>query len=166
MTENELSSVKQELKDARKELHSRIEENEAKLQQFQAQFEDNMKVLMPSSSVDQFPMDYASMKTGILLIKITGFERKKKQREGSYSQSFYTSECGYKMCLYLNLGGIGKGTGTHISIAAFLMKGDNDDNLSWPVKGSLHIQVLHHVADISHVNLILKFGSGIGTAKE
>ena len=64
------------------------------------------------------------------------------------------------MCLYLNLGGIGKGTGTHISIAAFLMKGDNDDNLSWPVKGSLHVQVLNHVADISHVNLILKFGSG------
>ena len=69
MTENELSSVKQELKDARKELHSRIEENEAKLQQLQAQFEDNMKVLMLSSLVDQFPMDYASMKTGILLIK-------------------------------------------------------------------------------------------------
>ena len=64
------------------------------------------------------------------------------------------------MCLYLNLGGIGKGTGTHISVAAFLMKGENDDNLSWPVKGSLHVQLLNHVANNDHVHLMLKFGSG------
>ena len=78
-TEDELSSVKQELKDVRKELHPRIEENEAKLQQLQ--FED-VKVQLPPSSIDQFPMDYDCIKTGILLIKMTDFKRKKKQREG------------------------------------------------------------------------------------
>ena len=64
------------------------------------------------------------------------------------------------MCLYLNLGGIGKGHATHVSIGIFLMKGDNDDNLSWPVKGSLHIQLLNQSANNNHVNVSLKFGSG------
>ena len=76
-TQDELSSVKQELKDVKKELHSRIEENEAKLQQLQAQFKDNMKVLMSPSSTDQFPVDYDSIRSGILLIKVTDFERKR-----------------------------------------------------------------------------------------
>ena len=40
-TEDELSSVKQELKDIRKEFHSRIEENEGKLEQLQ--FEDPLQ---------------------------------------------------------------------------------------------------------------------------
>ena len=160
-TENELDSVKQELKDIKKELNSRIAENEAKLQQLQLQVEENMKILMSSVLANQHPIDYANTKTGVLLIiRVTDFERKRTQREGWFSQSFHTSEQGYKMCLYLNVSGIGKGRGTHISIGAFLMKGDNDDGLSWPVKGSLHIQLLNQIADYNHVDIHLKFGSG------
>ena len=158
-TENELCSVKQELQDVKEELHSRVEENETKLQQLQAQFKDTMKFLT-SSSLDKCPVDYNDVKTdGLLMVNVTDFEHKRRHCEGWYSQSFYTSEQGYKMCLYFNVGGIGKGRGTHVSIGAFLMRGENDDNLSWPVKGLLHIQLVNQITDYNHVAIKLKFGS-------
>ena len=160
-TENELHLVKQELKDVKKELHSRSEENETKLQRLQTQFEDVMRLLTSSSSPGKSPVDHDDVKTdGLLMVKVTDFEHKRYHREGWYSQSFYTSEQGYKMCLYFNLGGIGKGRDTHISIGAFLMKGEHDEHLSWPVKGLLHVQLLNQITDYHHVAIKLKFGSG------
>jgi len=158
-TENELDSVKQELKDVKEELLCRMKENEVKFQQLLAQFEAYTRAPISSSSVDQC-FTHDTVKNAILMIKVGEFVRKRIQREGWYSQSFYTSKLGYKMCLYFNLGGIGKGRGTHISIGAFLMKGDNDDNLSWPVQGSLNIKLLNQIADSNHVEISLKFGRG------
>ena len=40
-----------------------------------------------------------------------------------------------KMCISVNANGNGDGKGTHVSVYAYLMKGENDDLLTWPLLG-------------------------------
>lgn len=64
-------------------------------------------------------MEYVN--TGDLLWKITDIRRRRKEAASGeipyiYSQPFYTSANGYKMCAKLYLNGDGMGQGTHISL--------------------------------------------------
>jgi len=52
-----------------------------------------------------------------------------------YSPPFYTHPQGYKMCLSVVANGSGDGKGTHVSVFAYLMRGDFDDHLKWPFQG-------------------------------
>lgn len=57
-----------------------------------------------------------------------------------YSPPFYVAD-GYKMCLAVYAGGIGIGRGSCLSIALCLMKGEFDDELTWPVDLPFHLIV-------------------------
>jgi len=131
------------------------------LQQLQSQFENYVKCPIWSAALHYSSIDAVQQQESILFVKVDqfDFEHKKKLREGWYSPAFLTSKHGYKMCLYFNLGGLGIGRSTHISIGVFLMKGENDGNLSWPVKGTLHVQLLNQAGDNNHVDVTFQFGS-------
>ena len=47
--------------------------------------------------------------------------------------SIYTSYNGYKMCICVDANGWWDFKGTHVSVGAYLMKGDNDDTLVFRV---------------------------------
>ena len=49
-----------------------------------------------------------------------------------YSQPFYTSRFGYKMCARVYLNGDGIGRGTHMSLYFVVMRGEYDALLAWP----------------------------------
>ena len=51
------------------------------------------------------------------------------------------------MCLEVYANGIADGKGTHVSVVACLMKGDNDDSLSWPFTGSVTFELLNQLED-------------------
>ncbi|XP_033121052.1 TNF receptor-associated factor 3-like isoform X1 [Anneissia japonica] len=51
-----------------------------------------------------------------------------------YSQPFYTSRFGYKMCLRLYLNGDGMGRNTHVSLFFVIMRSNYDSLLPWPFK--------------------------------
>ena len=55
-------------------------------------------------------------------------------RESSsiHQTPFYYRE-GYKMCLAVYANGTGEGAGTHVSLSLFLLKGNYDDQLKWPM---------------------------------
>lgn len=55
---------------------------------------------------------------------------------------FYTFPEGYKMQLIVNAYGDGQGRGSHMSVFLTLLKGDFDDKLQWPFRGSVSIQIL------------------------
>ena len=61
------------------------------------------------------------------------------------SHSFYTHEYGYKMCIGVAPQGVFEGTGTHLSLYAFLMKGDYDNNLSWPFRGAVYLKLINQL---------------------
>ncbi|XP_062521463.1 TNF receptor-associated factor 3-like isoform X2 [Corticium candelabrum] len=74
---------------------------------------------------------------GVLLWKITDIRRRRRDAVSGktpsiYSQPFYTSPCGYKMCARMYLNGDGMGRGTHLSLFFVIMRGEYDCLLSWP----------------------------------
>ena len=54
------------------------------------------------------------------------------------------------MCIRVDANGCGDGEDTHVSVYAYLMKGRNDDNLSWPFEEEVTITLLNQLADGNH----------------
>ncbi len=83
-------------------------------------------------------------------IRLTSYLKHKSDKDPFYSPPFYTSYTGYKMCLRVDVNGWGAGEGTHVSAGAVLMKGDNDDSLSWPFTGTITFELLNQLEDKNH----------------
>ena len=58
-------------------------------------------------------------------------------------------------CVYAN--GDGNGNNTHVSVYANLMKGDNDDSLTWPFTGEVMFEVLNQLEDNNHHKAVYRF---------
>ena len=79
-------------------------------------------------------LEFKKYKNGQCLTDLTGF---------------YTWDGGYKMnlCIYPN----GRyDDDNYISVGVYLMKGDHDDHLAWPVQGTLTVQLLNQLSDSNH----------------
>ena len=83
-------------------------------------------------------------------IRLTNYLKHKSDKDEFYSPPFYTSYNGYKMKLLVYANGNGDGEGTHVSVYACLMKGDNDDFLSWPFTGTVTVELLNQLEDKNH----------------
>ena len=73
-----------------------------------------------------------------------------KNGEGWFSDPVYSHFGGYKMCLKVYANGVGEGKGTRVSVYIYLMRGDNDDNLKWPFKGTIKVSLLNQLEDGQH----------------
>ena len=78
---------------------------------------------------------------------MTGFEEYKSDNDRWYSPHFYTHPNGYKMCLRVDANGYGPGRGTHISVYVCLLQGEFDDQLKWPFRGCITIEILNQEED-------------------
>jgi hypothetical protein len=58
-----------------------------------------------------------------------------------FSDPFYSREKGYKMCLKVYPYGDGSGLGSHMSLFFVIMKGEYDDNLSWPFSKNIMLKL-------------------------
>ena len=85
------------------------------------------------------------------VVKLEGFEEKKKNKERWHSDPVYSHFGGYKMCLRVYSSGHGEGKGAHLSLLICLMKGDNDDNLNFPFKGRIVVSLLNQLEDKNHL---------------
>ena len=81
---------------------------------------------------------------------LTEFTKRKQFNNVYYSPPFYSHPHGYKLCLKVFANGDDEGKGTHISIYAYLMKGDYDNNLQWPFEGDVVIELLNWREDNHH----------------
>jgi hypothetical protein len=71
---------------------------------------------------------------------------------------FYTYPQGYRMQLSVNVHGDGAGKGTHISVFLSLMKGEFDNQLKWPFRGSITIRMLNQETDAEHYTECITYG--------
>ena len=78
------------------------------------------------------------------------FEMKRCSKSSWYSPSFYTHPHGYKMCLNVDANGYGIGANSHVSVFVYMMKGEYDDDLKWPFRGDITIQLLNQMRDDDH----------------
>jgi len=89
--------------------------------------------------------------------KMTGFTMKKKANKVWFSDSFYSSAKGYKMCLRIDANGFSDGEGTHCSATLNLMRGEYDDGLHWPLNLKFKITLLNQLRDDKHEADVLRF---------
>jgi len=84
---------------------------------------------------------------GTLLWKISNYAERRKAAEAGlvtslFSQPFFTSRTGYKLCARTFLNGDGIGKTTHMSIFLYVMKGEYDVLLTWPLCKRVQIALL------------------------
>ena len=97
---------------------------------------------------------------GVLVWKIEGFQKKRQDaingvQRAIYSDYFYTSEFGYKMCAKIYMNGDGFGKGTHLSLFFAVMKGDYDALQTWPLQKKITMMLMDqgngdHMIDAFH----------------
>ena len=101
-----------------------------------------------------------------VIVKVSGFEDKKMNKTKWHSDPFYTHDKGYRMCLRILINGVGNGEGTHVSVFLYLMKGQYDGNLKWPLVGSFEIELLNQKKDGGHhTTKPIKFSEGAPSAR-
>ena len=88
---------------------------------------------------------------------MTNLSHHKDSGERWYSPPFYSHIGGYKMCLRVDANGWGNGTGTHVSVVNYLMRGEYDDDLLWPFRGEITFQLINRRADEGHVEDTIPF---------
>ena len=84
------------------------------------------------------------------VVKLEGFEEKKRNNKGWYSNPVYSHFGGYKMCLSVYPNGDGIRKGIHVSVFVYLMKGDNDENLKFPFERHVVISLLNQLDNQNH----------------
>ena len=97
--------------------------------------------------------------------KFTLYDQHKTANEKIYSPAFYTNPGGYKMCISVNANGNGDGRGTHVSVYAHVMKGENDDLLTWPFTGTVTVVLLNQLEDKNHYSIPIRFVPDNDTSK-
>ena len=85
-----------------------------------------------------------------VVIKMSDYAKKKKDRVEWYSDYFYMHQHGYKICLRVHAAGWSKGCATHISVILCLLAGPFDDNQSWPLRGEFEVKLLNQISDTEH----------------
>ena len=115
-------------------------------------------LLQASLSTDESEGERATTTT---TFKMANFSQYKQSGEVYYSPPFYTThQGGCKMCLKMRANGCQDAEDTHISVYASLMRGENDDNLTWPFTGSVTVELLNQVADKEHLKQTITFDRG------
>ena len=89
--------------------------------------------------------------------KFTAYSTHKNANREVHSPTFYTSPGGYKMCISVYANGIAEGKGTHVSVYASLMKGENDNHLPWPFTGRVTFELLNQLEDNHHYSKEITF---------
>jgi TNF receptor-associated factor 4 len=86
------------------------------------------------------------------VIILKNFEQLRIGDKSQYSTPFYTNPGGYKMCLLVYANGChsDESKGTHISVFVCMMRGENDDRLTWPFSGEVNIELLNQLEDANH----------------
>ena len=127
-------------------------EQKQQLQQLK-QENNNLKEVLETKSKKQ------------LTFKLSSFTEKKSNNEHFYSSPFYTSQNGYRICICVDANGEGDGEGTHVSVFVHLMKGDNDESLTWPFTGNVIIELLNQLEDKYHHRTSIPFTAHRGLGK-
>ena len=92
---------------------------------------------------------------------LTEFTKRKQFDNEYYSPPFYSQLHGYKLCIGVNANGYDNAKSTHMSVYAYLMKGECDSVLDWPFKGDIIIELINWREDKHHLSHTIVFNQHI-----
>ena len=81
-----------------------------------------------------------------VVVNFKQFSKERKNQKVFFSDSFYTHDKGYKMCLHVDP--------SNITVFLQLMKGPHDDELTWPLKGKFEVKLFNQISDCEHHSVI------------
>ena len=120
--------------------------------------DDQLHLRITKETVLKLNKKIASLENKKLFtFKVTNYKEKKRIKNIFFSSSFYTSPDGYRMGIRVDANGYDNAKGTHVSVFANLIKGDNDDSLTWPFTGSVTVELLNQLEDKNHHRDITPF---------
>jgi len=79
-------------------------------------------------------------------LRMTDFTEFKAAKKVWHSPPFYTDNKGYKMCLSVST----HHNTSYVSIQLSLMRGEHDNQLHWPFKGTLQLQMMNQRSNDNH----------------
>ena len=99
------------------------------------------------------------------VIKVDGFQERKETDVAWFSDPVYSHFGGYKMGVRVHTNGSGQAKGAYVSVYIYLMRGDNDDNLKWPFRGTIEVSLLNQLMDGQHLTKQLWSPPDVGLHK-
>ena len=149
LQEQEEKSQEQERKLQEQERKS--QEQERKLQEQEEKFEE-MLVVQRKESEEKMK----ALKTEIADLKRTcgvfwsfsmdnfSEEKAKNICDDWKSPPMYTHVCGYKFCIGIDANGYGDNRGKSVNVELWVMKGEYDSQLKWPVTARFTLELINH----------------------
>lgn len=120
-------------------LQSKLKESEDEMSLLRARVESL------EDEIDEVQSDCLHLRSIIFVppckFVMTEFRKHKQEQDQWLSPPFYSHLGGYKMCITVDANGSEEGQDTHVSVYVNLMKGEYDDHLQWPFKGSIFLQM-------------------------
>ena len=145
-----------------KELEDKIEEQDSTIQEQQTTI--NQQIVAIASALTQvaIALDMNKLVVPPVFVPLpdivmTDFKKHKIAGDKWYSPPFYSHIGGYKMCLCVDANGDGSGEATHVSVFCCLNRGEYDDQLKWPFRGDITIQLLNQIRDEGHWEISFPF---------
>ena len=127
------------------------------IHEFQKNFDYSYVITCKSQSSSPMPL---ARPLSQIELTLTNFEQHQLNDDHWVSQPFFTHPQGYMMCLRVTANGQGSGKGTHITVGVYLMKGEFDDQLEWPFRGDITIQLLNQEGESEHFTKIIHGAKG------
>ena len=92
-----------------------------------------------------------------IVVTLDNFEERRCYDEIWHSPPFYTHQGGYKLCLRVYPNGLGTGHLQWISIFCFVVKGEYDHVLRWPMRCDVVVEILNQKKDSIHLAKTISF---------
>ena len=121
-----------------RELHQKMDEKDRQITELQLQLQQL------DGKVEQH---FHNSLVGSVFTKeftLTEF-RKAEKRENFHSEPFYSGWLRYKFKFNIDF------ADTQMRVYLYLLKGDHDDHLNWPIKCIVRIKILNQVKDHDHI---------------
>ena len=88
--------------------------------------------------------------TAPFIFKMPKFTVKKENNIEYFSTPFFTHPQGYKLTINVDANGYDEYKDTHISVWVYLEKGEHDDELEFPFKGTITFKLMNQLEDKHH----------------
>ena len=148
-------SLNSQLQMVKKQLHS-VEVDNEHLKQQVAELERRIKELNKAHEM----FAHTGQPLGQVDFTMAHFQQHKQDDDEWLSPPFYTHPHGYKMCMCVWPNGFSTGKGTHLGVTIHLMRGEFDDQLKWPFRGDITVQLLNQEEDKDHIMKEIPFTDG------
>lgn len=92
---------------------------------------------------------------------LDNYSHYKKNSLKWFSPAFYSHPNGYKMCIGVDAAGSSVGEGTHVSVLVYFLRGEFDNELKWPFRGTVNIWLLNERLDSNHFTKSIEFDDDV-----